>query len=528
MKKFLFSLLILFSALAVDAKNIDGISYSLNSTDKKAQVKGFAEGVSKSKLVIPDKVTSGGVTYKVTSIAKEAFMGADGLKSVEIGDYVETIGSGAFYASSVKTLVLGERVKIIGGSAFHDTNIESVVFPASLQIIRKLAFRNCEKLRSVSFGGEKLTSIESFAFSWCPLLASFNMPNSVTSLGESVFEDCYGLTKVSISEKLTVIPESAFCGCPIANLTIPASVTAIGKSAFFKCATPHIYIPGSVKSIGDWAFENSTCQSVHLNEGIASIGEYAFYETTQLKAVSIPSSVTSIGTRAFMRSAVENVQLSGNVKVIPEGLFYESNLKSLEIPQGVTEIGEWAFRMNPNLTDVTIAGSVKTIGKEAFDHCNIDRLLLGEGIEVIGNGAFYGLEVENLTLPKSVKSIGQYAFNNNVFNEVRPQNSVPCQLDEEGFSSWAYSDSRLVVPDGSLEAYRTAPGWRQFANIETVSGMSGIEDVVEALAVEPDDESVYYDMSGARTCDPESGKMYIKVDKTSKKRRVVVRRHHAR
>ena len=146
MKKYLFNLLILFSALAVNAKNIDGISYSLNSTDKKAQVKGFAEGVSKSKLVIPDKVTSGGVTYKVTSIAKEAFMGADGLKCVEIGDYVETIGSGAFYASSVKTLVLGERVKIIGGSAFHDTNIESVVFPASLQIIRKLAFRNCEKL----------------------------------------------------------------------------------------------------------------------------------------------------------------------------------------------------------------------------------------------------------------------------------------------------------------------------------------------------------------------------------------------
>lgn len=71
-EKILFSLLILISALAVDAKNIDGISYSLNSTDKKAQVKGFAEGVSKSKLVIPDKVTSGGVTYKVTSIAKEA------------------------------------------------------------------------------------------------------------------------------------------------------------------------------------------------------------------------------------------------------------------------------------------------------------------------------------------------------------------------------------------------------------------------------------------------------------------------
>ena len=281
-----------------------------------------------------------------------------------------------------------------------------------------------------------------------------------------------------------------------------------------------------MKSIGAWAFELSTCQSVHLNEGIVSIGEYAFYETTQLKAISIPLSVTSIGTRAFMRSAIVNVQLSGNVKVIPEGLFYESILKSLEIPQGVTEIGEWAFRMNQNLTDVTIAGSVKTIGKEAFDHCNIDRLILNEGVEVIGPGAFNGLEVENLALPKSVKSIGQFAFNSYVFNEVRPKNGVPGQLDDDGFSSWTYQDSRLVMPDGSLEAYRNAPGWRRFDHIMTVSGLSGVDGVLEEA--EADDECVYYDMSGVRTTEPESGKPYIKVDKASNKRGMVVRRPRVR
>lgn len=63
----------------------------------------------------------------------------------------------------------------------------------------------------------------------------------------------------------------------------------------------------------------------------------------------------------------------------------------------------------------------------------------------------------------------------------------------------------------------------------TVSGMSGVEEVtVDESAAEADGDGVYYDMSGMRTFDPESGKMYIKVDKTSKKRRVVVKRHHAR
>ncbi|MGM9644588.1 MAG: leucine-rich repeat domain-containing protein, partial [Eubacteriales bacterium] len=91
---------------------------------------------------------------------------------------------------------------------------------------------------------------------------------SVTRIGESAFEDCSGLTSITIPDSVTSIGESAFYGCSgLEIVTIPDSVTSIGGHAFYACSgLIDITIPNSVTSIGEDAFSRcSDLSSITFN-----------------------------------------------------------------------------------------------------------------------------------------------------------------------------------------------------------------------------------------------------------------------
>ena len=102
---------------------------------------------------------------------------------------------------------------------------------------------------------------------------------SVTSIGQSAFKDCTGLTSVTIPNSVTSIESSAFYGSSgLTSVTIPNSVTSIGYAAFWVC---------------------SGLTSVTIGNSVKSIGGDAFYSCSGLTSVTIPNSVTSIGGDAF-------------------------------------------------------------------------------------------------------------------------------------------------------------------------------------------------------------------------------------
>ena len=133
-----------------------------------------------------------------------------------------------------------------------------------------------------------VTSMGESAFSYCSGLTSVTIPNSVTSIGDKAFDHCSGLTSITIPNSVTSIEDHTFSGCSgLTSITIPNSVTSIGVGAFYNC---------------------SSLTSVTIPNSVTSISGYAFNNCSSLTSVTIPNSVTSIEVEAFAKcSNLENV-----------------------------------------------------------------------------------------------------------------------------------------------------------------------------------------------------------------------------
>ena len=103
-----------------------------------------------------------------------------------------------------------------------------------------------------------VTEIGYSAFQDCSALASVVIPNSVTAIGTNAFENCSSMTSVTLSNAITTIEEKTFAGCSsLERVTIPNGVTTIGYDAFLNCyGLASVTIPTSVTSLAYYAFEN--------------------------------------------------------------------------------------------------------------------------------------------------------------------------------------------------------------------------------------------------------------------------------
>lgn len=174
----------------------------------------------------------------------------------------------------------------------------------------------------------------------------------VTSIGNSAFFNCTGLSTVTIASGVTSIGNSAFFNClGLTSVTIPSSVTTIGNYAFVRCtALTSMTIPSSVTSIGIGAFANcSGLTSVVIPSSVTILQKSVFNTCSGLTSVTIPSSVTSIEAQVFQ---------------------YCSALTSVTIPSGVTNLGDKAFGICRGLTSITIPAGVAFIGTEVFASCS--------------------------------------------------------------------------------------------------------------------------------------------------------------
>ena len=232
-------------------------------------------------------------------------------------------------------------VTTIGNYAFYDcASLTSVNIPDSVTTIGNWAFSYCRSLTSVNIP-DSVTEIEDLAFVNCSSLTRVTIPDSVTKIGEIAFGGCDSLTEfkgkfAADGGRCLIIDGvlNAFAiGCGVTQYTIPDSVTKIGYSAFENCdSLTRVNIPDSVTKIGESAFEGCTSlTSVNIPDSVTTIGNWAFQSCDSLISVNIPDSVTTIGICAFQSC---------------------DSLTSVNIPDSVTTIGEKAFEWCTSLTSV--------------------------------------------------------------------------------------------------------------------------------------------------------------------------------
>jgi hypothetical protein len=269
----------------------------------------------------------------------------------DMEDYTDNSNAPWYGNSSIKSVVVENGVTNIGNCAFlFCARLTSVTVPDSVMSIGDYAFRNCSGLTSVTIP-DSVTSIGDYAFYGCSSLTSVTIPNSVTSIGDGAFSSCDSLEKFEVDSNnnnysssdgvLFNKDKSKLIAYPNSHGTtyeIPNSVTSIGYIAFEWCESlESITIPNSVTSIGNGAFLGcESLSSVTIEDGVTSIGDYAFNDCENITSVIIPNSVTDIGAYAF------------------EDCY---SLESVTIGDSVTSIGESTFEWCDNLTDIYYAGS---------------------------------------------------------------------------------------------------------------------------------------------------------------------------
>lgn len=236
-----------YKVLSLDPPTV-AVTHRPLATDSKGNVTGTiaqANAVDYAgDIVIPSRVNLYNVDYDVVAITDSAFF-YSAITNVTIPETVKTIGTRAFarLTRPVKQIVIPETVEETGSALFdRSALLESAILPSHITTVPEYTFNGVTALKEYTIP-EGVTSIGAYAFSGTSL-SDINLSDELTSIGESAFEGCSGLTITALPAHLTMAGRRAFYGCTITGeLILPPSLTSIGVQAFTaKDNDFHLYV----------------------------------------------------------------------------------------------------------------------------------------------------------------------------------------------------------------------------------------------------------------------------------------------
>lgn len=358
------------------------------------------------------------------SAIEKVFEGNTSLQVIEIGKSVKTIGEDAFSGcSALKEIRFkGEQnLQVIEAYAFEDcTSLKTIQFDA-VQTLGKNAFYNCTGLKRVSIGSFLIPEkTGENVFKGCSNITDVTILSNVPT---GLFADLGNVSTVSLGEGVTSIGEKAFAGCSgLESITLPSVLTTVGENAFADCTSLKTVIFGKeLTTIGNGAFSKCTSlESVAFGENVKEIGESAFSGCAKLERVTFPANLSRIKASAFAEcETLKTVVIPGDVTEIGAEAFISCKaLNELTIENNVfLMVGEKAFASCGNLESVRIQitnpGTIDFQKKVFMDCTGLREIDFQEGVTSLGESVLEGCEkLQTVTLPKSLKSIGKYAFNN--------------------------------------------------------------------------------------------------------------------
>lgn len=368
-------------------------------------------------------------------------------------------------------------------------NLKSIILPNNLEKIGYGSFQNCKKLEKIIIP-DSVKSIGSYAFQYCQSLMDVTIPDSVIDLYNSAFAYCSKLASVAIGDGVKLLYGNTFYGCDaITRIQFGANIESIERNNFNYIKIKDVIvanldkwlkvkfedfhssptawganlwegdqlvtkctIPGDIVSFSGALRGCGSLEEVIISDGVLSITDEAFWACKNLNKIKIGKDVVSIGREVFY---------SCDKLSCFEGKFASEDGRCIVMD------GELRYHASTGLTEYSIPKGIKSIGCNAFSSKGPQKVIIGNDVETIEKMAFYNCGIKEVVIEENVKTIKEDAFGWTNMETVYCKSAVPPTAEHTDIEWAAFYNTLLknvYVPSASVEAYKTADGWKEYAD----------------------------------------------------------------
>lgn len=433
---------------------INGIYYKIvdlsKFTCKVSYDNPYYHSYVQENITIPESVVYNGRTFTVVGIDNNAFNGSSNLTRISLPKSIQFVGKNAFDGcTSLQQIELPNTVATMEAN-FAELPIKKVVLFGDGETLPNW-FKSNKNLTAIELNCTNLKYVSESAFENCQSLTTVLLPNTVTALGKLAFKGCTQISAFTFPTNLLEIPESAFSKCAnLKEINFSKNITSIGKSAFSDC---------------------SSLKQLIITSSINNIDNNAFFGCSQISNLKIEDSKVPI-------------QLGNNVEgTLSVGLFSSCPLQDVYIGRNIN--GETPFSENKNIEAIHIGHLVNNFPDSTLGNSpKLKSLKLGKSLTSMPSFNTCA-NLEFLEIGARLTAIPSFS-NCASIRTIRLHSAKP-QLVEEEFTNKVYIDCNLEVPVGTIQAYRTAPIWKNFFNLSEFEP----EIIASQIEIQPSSVAIY-------------------------------------
>ncbi|MCI9031642.1 MAG: leucine-rich repeat protein [Clostridia bacterium] len=374
------------------------------------------------------------IPKSVTAIANRAIEGCANLKCIKVDEantayrsagncLIDVKKKSVVYGFANSVIPSDGSVTAIAAYAFAEIGFTAATIPDGIKTIGANAFKGCTNLKNLSLP-DTVKSIGPSAFKYCKALESITVPQKVTSLGTEAFAECTSLTEINFDAEC----DNLSCNSAFDSAGKNSSGVVLRIGSKVKRIPPYLMMPQNNENmphiISVEFSENSVCEC---------IGSTAFWSCLMLKSVNLPESLTQIERDAFHGC---------------------SALEHINIPENTTAIGAYAFDKCTSLKEIYIPSKVSKL-ISVFEGCGgLESITVAKSNPVFHSSGNCLIETETKKLLRGCH------------NSVIPSDGSVTRLDNYSFDKCDKLES-IVIPDGVVEIFNNA--FRQCSNLKSVT-----------------------------------------------------------
>lgn len=362
---------------------------------------------------------------------------------------------------------------------FRNRSLVTVKLPESMTELGENIFDDCKALRGVKVP-EGVSHIDGLAFSGCNILEKLNFPETLTSVGDNAFRSCLSLELDNLPNSLLYVGREAFCDVPLKALKLDRKVE-MGAYAFSNTPITEIEMATPCDSIREGTFSDCpNLTKITIGEGLKYIG-YGAFSNSPVKEANLPSTLRDISSYAFLGYSsycpfINDIQPENHIRYIGKVAYLcvDRDLEEYTIKEGTVTLADNLFESWQGTT-FHIPASVEQIGNKAFAGTPIKTLPEMPGLKRIGDEAFYGCKnLKKLTIPETVEYIGGGAFYgcSNIWSLTYNAINAECGSFMESNASL----EKIVIGDKVRRLPRGIFSGKEFTEVALPSCLERIDD----------------------------------------------------